>query len=404
MTERAHRATRAARAGLGRGSAAGGTDLVAAPSLSAVRTYADLDTLDADIESRRSYRRYGDTSALHLESALADLETPDGAETALARVTASGQAALGLAITLVASSKRRRVVVVRPCYSGTDALVAGPLSNLGVRLTTVDITPHHAADHVSHIAAALDDDVCAVVTEVITNPLMTLVDIPAIAAAAHGAGVACIVDSTFTSPFLFQPFAHGADIVFHSLTKHLAGHSDVLGGVLLVQPDHEAAGWLDGFARLVGAPLSPFDAWLALRGMRTAGLRIERATANAEALVTWLGADRRVAAVHYPGRHGDAEQRLAARLLPLGRGPMFSLELEGGLDAADRFIRGLADVRLAPSLGDVATTVSHPALTSHRSLSRQQREALGVGDGLVRVSVGIEALDDLRGELDVALG
>ena len=241
------------------------------------------------------------------------------------------------------------------------------------------------------------------VTEVITNPLMTLVDVPAIAGAAHNAGAACIVDSTFTTPFLFQPFAHGVDIVFHSLTKHLAGHSDVLGGVLLVQPGHEAAGWLDGFARLVGASLSAFDAWLALRGLRTAALRIERGSANAEALVTWLSADPRVRAVHYPGLHGDAEQRLAASLLRHGRGPMFSLELDGGLDAADRFVRGLAHVRLAPSLGDVATTVSHPALTSHRSLSRQQRDALGVGDGLVRVSAGIEALDDLRGEFDLAL-
>jgi len=403
VTERARRATRAARAGLGRGSASGGADLVAAPSLSVVRTYADLDTLDADIESRRSYRRYGDASTVQLEAALADLETPDGAEVAIARVTASGQAALGLAITLVASAKRRRVVVVRPCYSGTDALVAGPLGNLGVQLTTVDLTPERGADQVALVSSALDDDVCAVVTEVITNPLMTLVDVPAIAGAAHNAGAACIVDSTFTTPFLFQPFAHGVDIVFHSLTKHLAGHSDVLGGVLLVQPGHEAAGWLDGFARLVGASLSAFDAWLALRGLRTAALRIERGSANAEALVTWLSADPRVRAVHYPGLHGDAEQRLAASLLRHGRGPMFSLELDGGLDAADRFVRGLAHVRLAPSLGDVATTVSHPALTSHRSLSRQQRDALGVGDGLVRVSAGIEALDDLRGEFDLAL-
>src|SRR4029077_1770548 len=138
-----------------------------------------------------------------LESAIADLETPDRAETPVARVTASGQAALGLAITLVASPQRRRVVVVRPCYSGTDALVAGPLGNLGMQLTTVDITPAKGADHGAVVAAALGDDVCAVVTEVITNPLMTLMDVSAIAIAAHAAGAACIVDSTFTTPFLF---------------------------------------------------------------------------------------------------------------------------------------------------------------------------------------------------------
>src|SRR5207237_5115701 len=137
---------------------------------------------------------------------------------------------------------------------------------------------------------------------------------------------ACVVDSTFTTPFLFQPFAHGADLVFHSLTKHLGGHSDMLGGILLVQPAHDAAAWLDGFARLVGAPLSPFDAWLALRGLRTAALRVERGSANAAALVEWLCGDERVGATHYPGHHGDAEEQLASRFLPHGRGPMFSLE------------------------------------------------------------------------------
>lgn len=399
-----HRATRAARAGLGSASSTGGGDLAPSPSLSAVRTYADLDTLDADIESRHSYRRYGDDTSLALEAALADLETPEDSVQPLARVTASGQAALGLAITLLASPQRRRVVVIRPCYSGTDALLAGPFGNLGVSLTTVDITPATGGDHGALVADALADDVCAVVTEAITNPLMSLIDIPAVAAAAHAAGAACVVDSTFTTPFLFQPFAHGADLVIHSLTKHLGGHSDVLGGVLLVSPQHEAADWLDGFARLIGASLSPFDAWLALRGLRTAALRIERGSANAAALVAWLRDDPRIIALHYPGLHGDEEERLAARLLCPARGPMFSLEVAGGLDGADRFVQRLAGIRLAPSLGDAATTVSHPALTSHRSLSRQQRDALGVSDGLVRVSTGIEAIGDLRAEIDTALG
>jgi cystathionine beta-lyase/cystathionine gamma-synthase len=399
-----HRATRAARAGLGNASSTGGGDLAPSPSLSAVRTYADLDTLDADIDTRHSYRRYGDGSSLALEAALADMETPEGGALPVARVTASGQAALGLAITLLASPKRRRVVVIRPCYSGTDALLAGPFGNLGVSLTTVDITPEAGGDHAALVARALGDDVCAVVTEVITNPLMSVIDVPAVAAAAHVAGAACVVDSTFTTPFLFQPFAHGADLVIHSLTKHLGGHSDVLGGVLLVSPQHEAVDWLDGFTRLIGASLSPFDAWLALRGLRTAALRVERGSANAAALVEWLHDDPRVAAVHYPGLHGDDEERLAARLLRPARGPMFSLELPGGLDGADRFVQRLAGIRLAPSLGDAATTVSHPALTSHRSLSRQQRIALGVSDGLVRVSTGIEALSDLRAEMETALG
>jgi cystathionine beta-lyase/cystathionine gamma-synthase len=238
---------------------------------------------------------------------------------------------------------------------------------------------------------------------VITNPLVGLIDVPAVAAAAHGAGAACIVDATFAPPMLFQAFAHGADLVIHSLTKHLSGHSDVLGGALLVSSDHPCSDWLDAHARLLGCNLSPFDAWLALRGLRTAGLRIERSTENAAALATFLSGRPELTAVHYPGRHGAEDAALAQRLLPRGCGAMLSIDLRGGGVAADAFIRALDGVRLAPSLGDVSTTVSHPASTSHRALSPQQRQALGIGDGVIRVSTGIEHIDDLRAEFDAAL-
>ena len=280
--------------------------------------------------------------------------------------------------------------------------MAGPLGNLGLQLTTVDL-PAGDGDHGAAVAGALRDDVTAVVVEVISNPMMTVVDVPAVAAACRAAGVACIVDSTFATPFLFQPFAHGADMVFHSLTKHLSGHSDVLGGVLLVSDTLPAAGFLDGFSRLFGAVLSPFDAWLALRGLRTAPLRLERCSANAAALCAFFAARKEVTAVHYPGRDGADEAR-CRRLLPSGRGAMLSVELAGGRAAAEAFMRRLDGVRLAPSLGDVATTVSYPALTSHRSLSPEARAALGIGDGLVRISTGIESIDDLREEFAIALG
>lgn len=396
-------ATRAARAGLGRGSNGSGSELVPSPSLAAVRTYATLASLDAAMEGWEAYRRYGSQSTRLLEATLADLEAPEGAPAPVARTTTSGQAALAVALTLLAGPKRRRVVVVRPCYGGTDALVAGPLGNLGLRLTPVDTVAGEEGT-AARVAAVLDDDVCAVVTEVITNPLMTLIDAPAIIEAAHAAGVDCIVDSTFTSPFLFQPLAHGADAVFHSLTKHLSGHSDVLGGVLMLRGDHPAAGWTDGFANLLGAELSPFDAWLSLRGIRTSALRFERGSASAAALASWFATDPRVRAVHYPGGHGSAEAARAERLLPQGRGPMVSIELNGGVEAVEAFVQRLAGIRLAPSLGDVATTISHPALTSHRSLSPERRQALGISDGLVRISTGIEMIDDLRAEFDVALG
>ncbi|MGA7988424.1 MAG: PLP-dependent aspartate aminotransferase family protein [Candidatus Dormiibacterota bacterium] len=403
MTRRVDPATSTARAGLGRGDTAEGSDLVAPISLASVRAYADLPSVDEAMEGRHTYRRYGGGNPELLEAALIELETVLGKRPPVARVTSSGQAALLMAATLVVTPRRRRIVVLRPCYGGTESLLAGPLGNLGVQLSTVDLPADGGGDHGALVAAALGDDVAAVVTEVITNPLIGLVDVPAVADAAHAAGAACIVDATFAPAFLFQSFAHGADLVIHSLTKHLSGHSDVLGGVLLVDSDHPASDWLDAHARLLGSNLSPFDAWLALRGLRTAGLRIERSSENAAALASFFSGRQELAAVHYPGLRDAQDAELAGRLLPRGRGAMLSIELRGGGGAADAFIKGLDGVRLAPSLGDVATTVSHPTSTSHRGLSPQQRQALGIGDGLVRISAGIEHIDDLTAEFDAAL-
>jgi len=387
---------------MGRGNTGDGVDLVPAISLASVRAYADIPSVDEAGEGRSSYRRYGGGNPAQLEAVLAQLETVPGRAVPLARVTSSGQAALLLAATLAVTPSRRRIVVVRPCYGGTESLLAGPLGNLGVRVSTVDL-PVNGGDHGGLVAAALGDDVAAVVTEVITNPLIGLVDVPAVADAAHRAGASCIVDATFTTPVLFQAFAHGADLVIHSLTKHLSGHSDVLGGVLLVDAGSACSDCLDTHARLLGTNLSPFDSWLALRGVRTAGLRVERSTQNARALASFFSSRGELAAVHYPGLHGPDEAALVARLLPRGCGAMLSIDLHGGRSAADAFIRGLDGVPLAPSLGDVATTVSHPASTSHRALSPQLRAALGIGDGLVRISTGIEHIDDLTAEFDAAL-
>ena len=403
MTRPVDPSTTTARAGLGRGDDSEGSDLVAPISLASVRAYADLPSVDEAMEGRNSYRRYGGGNPQLLEAALVELETIPGRPAPVARVTSSGQAALVMATTLVMTPSRRRVVVVRPCYGGTESLLAGPLGNLGVEIATVDLPAGGRGDHGDLVTAAVGNDVAAVVTEVITNPLIGLVDVPAVAAAAHRAGAACIVDATFTPPFLFQPFAHGADLVIHSLTKHLSGHSDVLGGALLVDTAHACSDWLDAHARLLGSNLSPFDAWLALRGLRTAGLRMERSSENAAALAGFFAGRTELSAVHYPGLRGPGDAALAQLLLPCGRGAMLSIELRGGGGAADAFIRGLDGVRLAPSLGDVATTVSHPASTSHRGLSPQQRAALGIGDGLVRISTGIEHIDDLKAEFDAAL-
>jgi cystathionine beta-lyase/cystathionine gamma-synthase len=383
-----------------------GADLVAPPALSSVRAYPDLDALDAAMEADpRVYRRHGNESAALLEHTLAVLETPDGGTAPVARVTSSGQAALLLAVSSAMMSGRRRVVLVRPGYGGTEALLTGPLAAMGVRTTLVDLPPPAADAAVGErLSQAVGPDVALVVVEVVTNPLLGVVDIPAAVAAAHSVGAACLVDNTLTTPFLFQPLAFGADLVFHSLTKHLGGHSDVLGGVVLAAANSEAAGWLDGHSRAVGAVLSPFDAWLVLRGIRTAPLRVERGTRSAEALVAALASHPALVGVHHPGARGGIDAELTARLLPRGGAPMLSLDVRGGQPAANRVVCALPGVRLAPSLGDVSTTVSHPATTSHRGLTAAARAALGISDGLLRFSIGIEDQAVLIDELAAALG
>jgi cystathionine gamma-synthase len=406
--------TIAAQAGSPGLSAPEGVPLVPPIGTASVYAYPDLGSVDAAMAAdRRVYRRYGSEAVVLLEQALATLETPPNPAGAaeqpalpITRVTSSGQAALTLLLLSFAKPSRRRVVVVRPCYGGTDALVAGPLARIGMDLATVDL-PHPAeatADHGRLVGAAVDARTCAVVCEVITNPLIGVVDVPAVARAAHDAGTACIVDSTLATPFLFQPFVHGADAVLHSLTKYLNGHSDVLGGAAMVRESHPAAERLDPTARLLGGTPGSFDAWLALRGLRTAALRVERATENAERLAQWFPTRSEVSATHYPGTRGPFDEELAATLLPRGRGPMLSIELAGGEAAVDRLLGALRLVRLAPSLGDVSTTVSHPARTSHRSLEPPVRQRLGIGDGLLRVSVGVEAVDDLVDDFAQALG
>jgi methionine-gamma-lyase len=382
-----------------------GEDLVAAPALTSVRAYPTLDALDAAMEADpRVYRRHGNETVEMLESLLAALETPPGSTTPIARVTASGQSALALLVSAALMSGRRRVVLVRPSYGGLEALLLGPLAAFGVTTTVVDLPPPPASCDVGAlVAAVMGRDVALVVAEIVTNPLLGVVDIPAVAAAAHDGGALCLVDSTLVTPFLFQPLAFGADAVMHSLTKHLSGHSDVLGGVALAAVDSEIGDWLDGHSRSLGAVLSPFDAWLTLRGLRTAPLRVERGTATAASLAATIAGHPAVAAVHHPGTRGGGDAVLAERLLPRGGGPMVSIDMRGGRSAAGRVVRALEGIRLAPSLGDVSTTVSHPASTSHRHLSAEALAGLGISDGLLRFSVGIEDEAVLQAELAAAL-
>ena len=229
-----------------------------------------------------------------------------------------------------------------------------------------------------------------------TNPLFQVLDIAAIAELAHGARALLAVDNTFASPYLQQPLALGADLVVHSTTKYLGGHSDVVGGAVIGRRD--VLGPIQFYQNAAGAVPGPFDSWLVLRGLKTLAVRMDRHCANAAQLATWLTEQPGVERVYFPGLPSHPGHELAKRQMR-DFGGMISVHLTGGSDAATRLLTGTRLFSLAESLGGVESLISHPATMTHASIPAEVRKARGVDDGLVRLSVGIEDFDDLRDDL-----
>ncbi len=358
----------------------------------AVQVYDSLEDYDlvaaGEIPGHYYGRNSNETTAL-LEAAVAALE---GAETGLA--ASSGMAAL-LVTILALCPRPAPVLVPLDVYGTTLGLLRQDLAPLGYEPRIVDLADLPALDRALEGAGLL-------ICETVTNPLCRVPDLDAITAAARGAGVPVLVDNTFATPILCRPLEHGATAVVHSATKYLGGHSDVVAGVavgadsLLRQARSRAVRF--------GTTLGPFEAWLTLRGLRTLGLRVRRQSANALALAEALPGMPGVAAVHHPNLPGSAYRAVAARLLPEGTGGMLAFDLAGGRDAAQTLLDRLRLVRFAASLGGVETTVSHPELTSHRGLTAEEREQLGISPGTVRVSAGIEAPGDIVADFAQALG
>ncbi len=336
-----------------------------------------------------TYSRDANPTVVAFERAAAAL---DGGGAALAM--ASGMGAVStLLLALLAPGEH--VVAARELYGATVAVLAGQLSKWGVAMDAVEI-----AD-VAAFERGLRPETKLVFVETVSNPLMRLADVPAIAEIAHRRGARLVVDATFTSPALSTPLAQGADIVLHSATKYLGGHSDVTAGVVVSDPATIEA--LRPVRKLFGPVCSPMDAWLTLRGMKTLALRVERHSTNAQGLAEFLSCHAKVRRVYYAGLRDDPQHALAQRVLPRGVGGMLSFEIDGGRNAVDRFIGALRLTRFAASLADVTTTVSHPALTSHRAFTPEERARLGISDGLIRVSVGIEALADICADFELGL-
>ena len=364
-----------------------------APDLSpsSVHVFTDLDDYEAVVTGERHGYYYGRNSNANrelFEGAVADLE---GAEAGVA--TSSGMAALHAAI-LALAPKPTTIVATRELYGGTASLLRQDLAALGYEVVFLDMTDLDAVRRAMGTAGL-------VLAETITNPLCGVPDLEAIAAMSRDRKVPLLVDNTFASPLLLKPLDLGATTVMHSATKYLGGHSDIVAGSVV--GDAATMGAVRARSARTGTQLSPFDAWLAVRGLRTLDVRMRRHSENSLTLAKALLSVRGVKAVHHPLLEGSASREVAQRLLRNGAGGMMAFDLEGGRAAVQSMLDRFRLVRFAASLGGVETTVSYPEITSHRSMSAAERAALGVGPGIVRVSTGIEDPDDIVADFAQAL-
>lgn len=341
------------------------------------------------------YSRYGNNP--NQESVGEKVAALEGAEAGL--LLASGMGATAMSV-LAHLESGDHVVASRHLYGTTAELLGRELPRRGIRTTFVD--PARGGDVWEE---ALEDRTRLLFLEIPTNPTLRVFDPRPVAELARERGLLTAVDATFASPVNLRPVEHGVDLVIHSATKYLGGHSDLVAGV--VCGSRERIDAVRRAMKLYGPAPDPHTAWLLDRGLRTLDVRVRRQNETALALARWLGEQEGVSAVLYPGLEDHPDHALAAELLD-GFGGMLSLILEGGGDAADAFVRALEVALVAPSLGGVETLVSQPRYTSQRDQSPEERAAAGIPDGFVRISVGVEDLDDLRADfrrgLDAARG
>ena len=333
------------------------------------------------------YARVSNPTRTRLEENLASLEGGTSAQ-----VFASGMAAITALFTMMKSGDH--VVCGSNMYGGVPRLFNQILVNFGLEFTYVDTSD------VKAVEKAIRRNTRLVYIETPTNPLMTISDIAAISKVSHAHGIEVCVDNTFMSPYLQQPLVLGADIVMHSTTKFLNGHSDGLGGVLVcTKPEHK-----EKFAfvqKCTGAILSPFECWLVLRGVKTLAVRMVQHDKNGREIAKFLQGHKKVKKVYYPGLAAHPQHELAKRQMS-GFGSMITFET-GSFDNAQKMLRKVRVCSLGESLGGVETLISHPATMTHAALGEKGRKEIGLTDGMVRVSVGIEDAQDIMADLDQAL-
>src|SRR5918998_5762590 len=333
------------------------------------------------------YARTQNPTRLALEQNIAALE---GARFGYA--FASGMAAIDATLRLVKAGDH--VIVSDNTYGGTYRLFSRVLANYGVEFTYVDTSD------ASNVEAAIQDNTRMVFVETPTNPVMMVTDLQAVADIAHARGARVVCDNTFLSPYLQRPLEFGVDIVLHSTTKYLNGHSDSVGGVVVLN-DEQDAEWIKFIQNSVGAILSPFDSWLIMRGIKTLALRMEQHDRNGRAVAAFLEEHPKVQKLYYPGSLSHRQHDLAKRQ-QRGFGGMVAFDV-GSLANARTVLESVKLCTLAESLGAVESLISHPATMTHASVLPETRARLGITDGLVRISVGLEETEDIIADLDQAL-
>ena len=364
---------------------------------SATFTYDTMEEIDQVFSGEKAgyiYSRYGNPTVAALEEAVCAIE-----EGATACAYSTGMAALHAALFACELKPGATVLASQDLYGATTSLLNTIFGSFGIKTVATDFSDmSRLRDQSRELRPRV------LIAETISNPLLKVCDIEATAEIAHEVGARLIVDNTFASPYLCRPLRLGADLVVHSATKYLGGHADAMGGVVVSRDEMDSLA-LVGVMKLVGGVLSVWEAHEILRGLKTLAVRIERQCDNAQKLASHLQQNERIRFVYYPTLGAEQASELAKRILrPPYAGALVSIELSNSTrEGAFRFMDGLQLCIRSTSMGDVFTSVLHPATASHRDLTPTRRQELGISDGLVRVSVGIENVDDIIADIEHAL-
>ena len=390
MTDEYRRDTRLVRAGLERSQFQETSEAMFLNSGYVYDSAEEAAAAFAGEADRFVYSRYGNPTVSMLQTRLAALE---GAEACLATGTGMAGVFAALACQL---DKGDRVVASRALFGACYAILNDILPRWGVTTEFVDGTD------LDQWRAALATPTKLVFFESPSNPMLDLVDIPAVAEMAHAAGALVVIDNVFATPIAQKPLELGADIVIYSATKHIDGQGRVLGGAVLADEEFIKERMLK-FYRQTGPTISPFNAWVLLKSLETLALRVDRQAASAASLAGWLESRPDIAGLRYPGLPSHPQHELAKRQMSNG-GTLLSFTLAGGKDEAFRVLNALRLIDISNNLGDSKTLACHPGSTTHSSISAEERAGMGIADGSIRLSVGLEDVEDLKADLDQALG